>query len=413
MKSHADERTITRGVSGDAKSAGAKSAASQTINQAFTLVVDGLKHLISVIKAPSAAEKLKMAEEKLAATEGRKITSQSTKNGTVTASARVKAGESVTVKVTPDAGYKLSTLTISYLPAGEANYKTEDVRLSGGKYTFVMPDADVTLIAGPVALETPFGVSRQDVRSSGELCAAVGEELAAVVGPGIEGIEEMIAFKGEAAPEAGVNEAAQDRVEVGGAGEGNVVVIGDAVVIVDVDGAEVVAHGENVVVLVNSLDVGVSGIPAAVDIGMVEGLHEVLHILAGDGEILGSHVFCAGVFDEEIDAGALKHGKESADEGEILLIIGCAAVGIGDVGAKARMKDRAGDAEVGAGLDGVFHDLHAEVHVESGAHGIDAGGVGLHEVKAQRFTGAGDLFDAVHPVVTQEQSAGQGVAVEV
>ena len=152
VSSHAEERAATRGMSADAMSSGAKIATSQTLNQIIQISLSTLGKVGDFVKSPSAAEKLQMAEDKIVATEGRQITVKMTQNGAVTAANRVKAGETANVKVTPNEGYKLSGMTISYLPAGSASYVTKDVMLSDGKYTFVMPDADVTIIANFVKL---------------------------------------------------------------------------------------------------------------------------------------------------------------------------------------------------------------------------------------------------------------------
>ena len=64
-----------------------------------------------------------------------------TENGTVTADmAKAKAGETITLTITPAEGYKLGELIVTY---GEDNAAVE---VSGG-YTFTMPEDDVTIVA--------------------------------------------------------------------------------------------------------------------------------------------------------------------------------------------------------------------------------------------------------------------------
>ncbi len=67
------------------------------------------------------------------------ITVESTTNGTVTADkSRAYEGEEVTLTITPDTGYKLSTLTVK-------DENSSDVEVSNNK--FVMPDSAVTVTA--------------------------------------------------------------------------------------------------------------------------------------------------------------------------------------------------------------------------------------------------------------------------
>ena len=66
----------------------------------------------------------------------------------------VKKGDTVTVTVTPDAGYQLDKLTVT-----DAKGKTVDVtKKSNGKYTFTMPDSKVTI--------TPTFSKIEDVKPS-------------------------------------------------------------------------------------------------------------------------------------------------------------------------------------------------------------------------------------------------------
>lgn len=70
------------------------------------------------------------------------ITVNDATNGTVTVNdnkTAEKAGENVTLTVTPDANYKLDTLTVDGKDVTSA--------VADGKYTFAMPDADVTVSA--------------------------------------------------------------------------------------------------------------------------------------------------------------------------------------------------------------------------------------------------------------------------
>ncbi|MBR1740308.1 MAG: InlB B-repeat-containing protein, partial [Lachnospiraceae bacterium] len=74
------------------------------------------------------------------------VTVNSATNGTVTADKSTTVeGDTVTLTVTPDSGYELDTLTGIYSGMGLVN-TTQDSQ-NENKYTFEMPDADVTVSA--------------------------------------------------------------------------------------------------------------------------------------------------------------------------------------------------------------------------------------------------------------------------
>lgn len=56
VKSSADERTTTKGLSADAMTAGAKTAASQTVNQAVAIFMGIIDKVKGAITEPSAEE---------------------------------------------------------------------------------------------------------------------------------------------------------------------------------------------------------------------------------------------------------------------------------------------------------------------------------------------------------------------
>lgn len=68
-----------------------------------------------------------------------KITVEQPKNGSVSVAPKAPAGETVTVTATPDSGYALDQIKVTYQENGE----TKVVSLSGDSFT--MPDADVTV----------------------------------------------------------------------------------------------------------------------------------------------------------------------------------------------------------------------------------------------------------------------------
>ena len=75
------------------------------------------------------------------------VTIAATQHGTVTADNTAPySGETVTLTVTPDHGYKLATLQVTC--AAEGNVVTLDLSdIGNGHYTFVMPELDVTVNA--------------------------------------------------------------------------------------------------------------------------------------------------------------------------------------------------------------------------------------------------------------------------
>ena len=77
---------------------------------------------------------------------------EDTAHGTVTVDNRAEAGETVTITVTPEEGYSLSSLTVT----DRDGSKLELAPQGGGKYTFEMPSSSVTIRAVFVPEELPF-----------------------------------------------------------------------------------------------------------------------------------------------------------------------------------------------------------------------------------------------------------------
>lgn len=80
------------------------------------------------------------------------ITVETAQNGSVSAQPqKAAAGDTVTLTVKPDEGYKLDKLTVT-----DGSGKTIPVTAADGKYTFVMPDSRVTVTVVFVKNETVF-----------------------------------------------------------------------------------------------------------------------------------------------------------------------------------------------------------------------------------------------------------------
>ena len=94
-----------------------------------------------------AASKLNTVLGRIDGKSGNTITAQTNEHGAISAPSRAEADDLVTVKVTPNKGYKLVGLTYSYLPAGSASYVTRSIDTSTGTYTFKMPAVAVTIVA--------------------------------------------------------------------------------------------------------------------------------------------------------------------------------------------------------------------------------------------------------------------------
>lgn len=105
------------------------------------------------------------------------ITCEASSNGTVTADkASTYAGDTVTLTVTPDAGYELDALTVTY---GE----NQTVEVTNNQFT--MPDADVTVTATFKLIEYTVTVAES---ANGSVAASaatahVGEEITLTVTP--------------------------------------------------------------------------------------------------------------------------------------------------------------------------------------------------------------------------------------
>ena len=77
---------------------------------------------------------------------------EETDHGAVEAPTRAEAGDEVVITVTPDDGFVLGKLTITDYHGSDVSYKS----LGGGKYSFVMPRATVTIQAVFIPETLPF-----------------------------------------------------------------------------------------------------------------------------------------------------------------------------------------------------------------------------------------------------------------
>lgn len=77
---------------------------------------------------------------------------EETEHGAVEAPTRAEANETVTITVTSEEGYRLSSLTLTDYNGNAVDYKS----LGGGKYSFTMPRATVTIQAVFVPEQLPF-----------------------------------------------------------------------------------------------------------------------------------------------------------------------------------------------------------------------------------------------------------------
>jgi len=148
IDSNAQERVLTKATSADPVTAGASSGDSSSMSGVLGIV----KTLFSKIQTTltgAASSAFSRSEEGLSGVDGYTVSAETNEHAAITTPSKVKAGETVTVKVTPDEGYVLDGLTYTYLPAGEQAYVTRSVDISGGtnSYTFEMPDAAVTIVA--------------------------------------------------------------------------------------------------------------------------------------------------------------------------------------------------------------------------------------------------------------------------
>ncbi|MEG1583759.1 MAG: hypothetical protein RR361_01750, partial [Anaerovorax sp.] len=69
------------------------------------------------------------------------------KHGSVSAPVKANKDEMITVEVSPKAGYKLTSLGYEYLEEGAAQFTQVEIVLMDGKYTFTMPNRNVSLYA--------------------------------------------------------------------------------------------------------------------------------------------------------------------------------------------------------------------------------------------------------------------------
>ena len=182
LTAKADERVTTKAIANDPNASKGKSSdgssdgKSDSDGNSMKKVTDALGSIFKVLKEKFTGkeDKLDKAENGLASTNGNKITAENIDNGAVSASQRAKSGETVSVKVNPNDGYKLGSLTATYLLPGDTSYTTITINASNGKYSFTMPDAEVTLKASWVALasgettppsnddDSPYGEGKKD-----------------------------------------------------------------------------------------------------------------------------------------------------------------------------------------------------------------------------------------------------------
>lgn len=92
---------------------------------------------------------------------GSNVTVNSASNGKITVSpGSPEKGDTVTITVTPNSGYALDKLTVKDSKGNAVSLKDQ----GGGKYTFTMPDGEVTVDAAFVKTAPPAKVSFTDVQ---------------------------------------------------------------------------------------------------------------------------------------------------------------------------------------------------------------------------------------------------------
>ncbi|MEN6340037.1 MAG: hypothetical protein ABFD03_07915, partial [Clostridiaceae bacterium] len=148
VTSSARERVVTKATSADPVAAGVSSGSSQSTSQVLTIIKSLFGKIQSTLTGKSA-DALSKTGESLNGVDGYAITAGTSEHASIVTPAKVKAGETASVTVTPDTGYILQGLTYTYLPAGQQAYVTKNIDISGASnsYTFVMPEAAVTITA--------------------------------------------------------------------------------------------------------------------------------------------------------------------------------------------------------------------------------------------------------------------------
>ena len=150
ITSNADERVTTKATSAAPEASGDQNGQSQNLSSVLDIVKTILGAAATKLGAQAKAFiGLNKAVQQVAGTDGYKVNAQTTTNGSVTTPAKVKAGEEAAVTVKPNEGYALQALTYTYLPAGQSAQVTKNINISGGgnSFSFVMPDAEVTIVA--------------------------------------------------------------------------------------------------------------------------------------------------------------------------------------------------------------------------------------------------------------------------
>jgi hypothetical protein len=176
------------------------------------------------------------------------------------------------------------------------------------------------------------------------------------------------------------------------------VLVGAAVVVVDVGDFEAVAEEAEGGGMVEALDVGVAGVPADSGAGCVEGVDELGELLGDGAELLAGAVVRGGavvaVFERDAD-GAGRIGVEHAvDEGDIALEEHGVVGNVEGAGSGAGVEDDPGGADDGGGAHGALTQGDEGFGLGGGAEWVEDGGVHLAEGDAGAV---GDLADAVGP----------------
>ncbi|MDP3446823.1 MAG: hypothetical protein Q8S22_02065, partial [Eubacteriales bacterium] len=148
IDSSAKERVATTATSADPVKEGASSGSSQSTSGVLG-IVKSLFSTVTTALTGKAKDAFTKGTDSVNSVDGYAITAEPCQHGAIVTPAKVKAGETATVKVTPDEGYVLEGLTYTYLPAGQSAYVTRSVNILGStnSYTFEMPTAAVTITA--------------------------------------------------------------------------------------------------------------------------------------------------------------------------------------------------------------------------------------------------------------------------
>ena len=152
--SESEERVNTRATSGDGSTASETKSVGSVVDIITLLINSAQTKLTNHFQM---GNKLDGAKQQVEGTDGYEVRSTATDKGTVVVPAKVKAGETVTVRVTPKEGFRLTGLTYTYILPGESVPRTSNIVVRDGvtNYEFVMPNGHTNVI--PIFEANPSG----------------------------------------------------------------------------------------------------------------------------------------------------------------------------------------------------------------------------------------------------------------